>query len=260
VVLASAMAAVCISGGAQGTMTMAVQAPPPTSGTGAFAGGRWLEGTKGHAYSLVEKTTQVRTRSDGTVMTTHVERHEMRDSEGRSHIEIGEVKGGQFKVRTVILIDPVASTSTTLLVDAKTAQVIQFQDSKSLTPEQKAKLPELCANAEAYGKKHPALPSTVEDLQPETILGVYAMGTRRTTIIPARQDGNDRDIHIVEDAWTSPDLKVKMRSVTDDPRIGKTTTEVTELERSAPARELFQIPPDYKVNDPGIGCSLPQRR
>ncbi len=190
--LASAMVAVCISGDAQGTITMAVQAAPPASERWREPAGRRCAGgeSKGHPYSLVEKTTEVRTLSDGKLVTTHRETTSpMRDSEGRERLEIGEVKDGQFEARTVMLIDPVASTSITMLVDAKTAQVIQFQDSKSLTPEQKAKLPELCANAEAYGKKHPALPSTVEYLQPESILGVYAVGTRRTTIIPAGQDG-----------------------------------------------------------------------
>jgi hypothetical protein len=241
VVLASAMAAMGVSAMAQDLGTFIMSGPPPPIGT--------LRAVKGQPFSLVEKTTRVQTLSDGTVMTTHREQHRMRDSDGRTRTEMGTNKDGQFVVQNVSLMDPVTNTLATLFVSGKTAIVTHLKPLKppTLTPEQQAQIAEARAHAEAYRKDHPT--PDHEELQPETIAGVYATGSRFTLIIPAGREGNDRDIHVVSDTWTAPDLKIQMRSTTDDPRTGKLTMEVTELERNEPDPALFQIPPDYKVTE-----------
>ena len=253
VVLASAMAAMCVSGKAQGTIPASIEAPPPPLIMfDGIAGSGPMAGVKGQPYSLVEKTTRVQTLSDGTVMTTHLEKHELRDSEGRTRTEMGTVKDGQFEVQNVFLVDPASRIYVTMFVHGKTAMVTHLPEPKPPTPptpEQQARMAELRAKAQAYRKEHPEQPPNLEDLQPETIAGVYATGRRLTRIIPAGREGNDRDIHVVQDTWTSPDLKIRMRSTMDDPRTGKTTMEVTELERNEPDPALFQIPADYKVTD-----------
>ena len=252
--LVVAVGAMCVSAGAQETSMVAVEAPPPVGMIGGVVGGTPLHGIKGQPYSLVEKTTKVQTLADGTVITTHREKHEMRDSEGRTRTEMGTLKDGQFEVQNVFLMDPVARMNVAMFVNGKTAMVTHFPQApqpKPPTPEQEARMAELRAKAEAYRKEHPALPSAYEDLQPEAIAGVYATGRRHTLVIPAGREGNDRDIHIVSDTWTAPDLKIQMRSTTDDPRMGKLTMEVTEFERNEPDPALFQIPPDYKVTEHG---------
>jgi hypothetical protein len=244
--LAVAIGAICVSGRAQDLGAVLMSAPPPPIGT--------LRAVTGQPYSLVEKTTRVRTLSEGTVMTTHQEQHKMRDSEGRTRDEMGVMKDGQFVVQNVSLMDPVTNTLATMFVNGKTAIVTHLHPMKpptALTPEQEARRAEARAKAEAFLKEHPMPPSNDEDLQSETIAGVYATGKRHTMIITAGREGNDRDIHVVEDTWTSPDLKIRMRSVTDDPRFGKLTMEVTELERNEPDPALFQVPADYKVTNRG---------
>jgi hypothetical protein len=77
---------------------------------GGVVGGGLLRGVKGQPYSLVEKTTRVRMLADGTTMTTHLEQHRMRDSEGRMRTEMGTIKDGQFTVQNVSLMDPVTNT------------------------------------------------------------------------------------------------------------------------------------------------------
>jgi hypothetical protein len=248
--LAVLTGAVCVSGGAQDLgVLLTSPAPPPIGMIGGVVGGGPLMGVKGQPYSLVEKTTQVRTLADGTTMTTHREQHRMRDSEGRTRTEFGTIKDGQFMVQNVSLMDPVAGTFATMFLSGKTAIVTHFPQPKPPTPEQEARAAEFRAKAEAYRKEHPAAPSGFEDLQPETIAGVYATGRRHTLIIPVGREGNDREIHVVEDTWTSPDLKIRMRSTTDDPRLGKITMEVTEMEQNEPDPALFQIPADYKVTE-----------
>lgn len=249
VALAFALTGACVSTRAQTAPTIMIQAPPPVGSMGGVVGSGMLMGVKNQPFSLVEKTTQVRTLADGTVITTHREEHRMRDSEGRVRSESGSEKDGAFELQMVSIMDPVANTTVMMFVQSKTATVTHLRAPQPPTPEQEAKRAELRAKAEAYRKDHPPLPSGYEDLQPETIAGVYATGRHHTLVIPAGREGNDRDIHIVDDTWTSPDLKIRMRSISDDPRFGKTTMEVTSLQQSEPDPALFQIPPGYKVTD-----------
>lgn len=86
IALVVVIAARCISGEAQSASPMTVEAPSPQAGMVVEVGGVLVgpvTGIKGQPYSLVEKTTQVRTLADGTNMTTHDEQRRMRDSEGR---------------------------------------------------------------------------------------------------------------------------------------------------------------------------------
>lgn len=68
-------------------------------------------------------------------------------------------------------------------------------------------------------------------------------------MIPAGKEGNDREIRTVMEVWTSPDLKITVRRTMDDPRTGKSTMVVTDLNRGDPAPLLFQVPAGYKVID-----------
>jgi TonB family protein len=88
-----------------------------------------------------------------------------------------------------------------------------------------------------------------EQLGSDTIAGVYVTGVRATTTIPAGTVGNDRDITVISETWTSPDLKITVRQVTDDPRSGRVTTELTNITRSDPDPALFQAPEGYTVRD-----------
>ena len=94
----------------------------------------------------------------------------------------------------------------------------------------------------------------VEKLGSQTIEGVVAEGTRTTVTIPAGQIGNERDINIVDERWFSPELQVTVRSKHSDPRMGETTYTLTNINRTEPARTLFEVPQDYSVSD------LPQVR
>jgi hypothetical protein len=88
-----------------------------------------------------------------------------------------------------------------------------------------------------------------ESLGKQTIDGVEAEGTRSTVVIPAGQIGNERDIEIVSEEWYSPDLHTVVMSRYNDPRFGETTFRLTNINRGEPARELFEVPGDYKVDD-----------
>jgi hypothetical protein len=90
----------------------------------------------------------------------------------------------------------------------------------------------------------------VESLGTQFMEGVAVEGTRTTLTIPAGQIGNEQPINIVSERWFSPDLKVLVMSRQSDPRFGETTYRLTNITRTEPSPELFEIPADFTVVDP----------
>lgn len=87
-----------------------------------------------------------------------------------------------------------------------------------------------------------------ESLGTKTIDGIPVTGTRSTNTIPAGTIGNDKDLVITHETWYAPDLKLVLQSTQTDPRFGQTTYSLTNIQRSEPDVELFQIPTGYKID------------
>ena len=81
---------------------------------------------------------------------------------------------------------------------------------------------------------------------------MIAKGTRVTTTIPVGKIGNDRPISIVHESWYSPELQTIVLSETKDPLSGDITYKLTNIQRSNPPASLFEVPPDYKVEEGGM--------
>jgi hypothetical protein len=214
------------------------------SGSGVFV----LPAIKGQPYSLVETMTTVQTLADGTTITRVSQSRHMRDSEGRTRMEMGVMKDGALQVTAVRLDDPVSRAAVTLFPRSKTANITRFPEPTPESAQQEARMAELRAKAEANRKEHPA-PPNVEDLGIQTIAGGSAEGKRHTLVIPVGRMGNDREITVVTETWTSPELKIIVGSTTDDPQMGKTTMVVSDLQRAEPDPALFQVPSDYRVTE-----------
>jgi len=88
-----------------------------------------------------------------------------------------------------------------------------------------------------------------ESLGNQTIEGVQAEGTRFTTTIPAGEIGNEQPIEIVSESWFSPELQTVVMTRHSDPRTGETTYRLTNINRSEPARSLFEVPSDYTIQE-----------
>lgn len=103
-----------------------------------------------------------------------------------------------------------------------------------------------------------------ENLGKQIIEGVEAEGTRTTVTIAAGEIGNERPIEIVSERWYSPELQLVVMTRHSDPRTGETTYKLTNINRSEPAKSLFEVPSDYTVKEgPGIGpkiAPLPRRK
>jgi hypothetical protein len=102
---------------------------------------------------------------------------------------------------------------------------------------------------ERRGISTSASSTKTETLDPQIIEGVRAEGTRATSIIPAGQIGNERDITLVSERWYSPDLQVVVMSKQSDPRSGDTVYRLTNVTRNEPLHSMFEVPPDYTVSD-----------
>lgn len=99
----------------------------------------------------------------------------------------------------------------------------------------------------------PDLMPVEEQLNARQIEGVKATGRRLTTTIPAGRIGNDRPIQVVEELWESPDLNMVVLSRFSDPRTGVVEYRLTNINRSEPRADLFQVPSDYTVIESGPG-------
>ncbi len=84
------------------------------------------------------------------------------------------------------------------------------------------------------------------------IEGVEAEGTRTTMTIPAGEIGNERPIEIVSERWYSPELQLVVMTRHSDPRSGETTYKLTNINRTEPAKSLFEVPAGYTIKE---GCS-----
>lgn len=89
-----------------------------------------------------------------------------------------------------------------------------------------------------------------EPLGKRIIEGVEAEGTRSTLSIPAGQIGNDRPLDTVSERWYSNELKTVVMTTRKDPRTGESNYKIANLRRGEPARQLFEVPPDYKIEVP----------
>jgi len=225
--------------------------PAPRLGV-VVGGGLGIGNVRNEPYSLVEKTTTIRTLADGTTMTDLREERKMRDAQGRQRMETGHLQDGQFVADIIHLSDPAARTTTTLDVRTKTARVIRPLEPRQRTPEEEARLAERRGQAQSTPRvrTQPMERPVVEKLSMQNIAGVEAEGTRTTRVIPAGSEGNDREITVVTETWFARELMINMGMTVEDPRTGKTTAEVTQLERNEPDSRLFEIPSDYKVIDP----------
>ena len=103
-----------------------------------------------------------------------------------------------------------------------------------------------------------------EQLGKQNIEGVEAEGTRTTVTIAAGEIGNERPIEIVSERWYSPELQLVVMTRHSDPRTGETTYKLTNINRSEPAKSLFEVPSDYTIKDgPGMGpriAPLPRKK
>jgi hypothetical protein len=236
---------------------------------------------KGKPYSANTSTETVQTLPDGNRIAHRTVSRFYRDSEGRTRREqtFGNVNpedSSPHEVK-VFIEDPVKGTAFVLDPGSKTAD--KMQGIRKLLDERNgeddgAQIMDKSVKDSGAGEQsapgammlkfrdeHSGNPNTTlsqivddkrevvnEDLGTRNIEGVDCNGTRRTITIPAGATGNEKPISIVTETWFAPAIAAVVESTSDDPRYGKTTYQLRNVQLSEPSRSLFEPPTDFKVN------------
>jgi hypothetical protein len=111
-----------------------------------------------------------------------------------------------------------------------------------------------------FYKHHDGAEPKVEKLGTQTVEGVSAEGQKITHTIPAGAVGNEQPIDIVDERWYSPELQTVVMTRHSDPRSGETVFRLTNINRSEPARTLFEVPSDYTVREVPTGVNTFRRK
>jgi hypothetical protein len=240
---------------------------------------RTLEVVKGKPYSADTTTETVQTLADGNRIVHRTVSKFYRDSDGRTRREqtFGNVDPehpSPHEVK-VFVDDPVSGLAFVLDPASKSADKVhrtrQFLDghnaeddgarimikSDSEEGEQSAAGPMLTKFRDEHsGDSNTNLARieddkrdvVKEDLGTRNIEGVDCNGTRTTTTIPAGAIGNEKPISMVRETWYAPAIAAVVESTTEDPRYGKTTYHLTNVQLSEPSRSLFEAPGDFKIS------------
>lgn len=248
------------------------------SGSMSFSPMRFAQmPVQGAPYSGEEIQEQQQTLSDGThINRTNMRRMMYRDSQGRTRVErptmpmIAASSGGPAP-QIVEITDPGQGVQYTLDTEHKIAHRVTLQPFPGRTnPSAQGQPANQAGRAGTLGASLPAPPTVTaaagggvitggsrlaprqinsEKLGPQVFDGILADGQRQTMTIPANSQGNDRDIHVVTETWTSPDLHMVIYRKSSDPRSGDSVMHFKDLSRNEPDPQLFLVPPDYQVVD-----------
>jgi hypothetical protein len=162
------------------------------------------------------------------------------------------LQGQHFEFKT----GPGATASTSVIVAAPVGPPGQPGTRVAPAPEAtefRLRTTEAAASYELRTKTGPEGNEVKEQLGKQIIEGVEAEGTRTTRTIPAGEIGNDRLIEIVTERWYSPELQLLVMSRHSDPRSGETIYKLTNVNRSEPAKSLFEVPAGFTVKEMQMG-------
>jgi hypothetical protein len=212
--------------------------PQTTSGTGYT----------GVPYSATETTTNVLTGTDGVQHTQTSVQLLWRDAQGRTRRESIQHDALGVESRSVIITDPVAGVylKWTVRYDStnKIASIWPLSEAQKITAP--PPLPHLTA---------PDLVPRIigpdcgcERLGLQDINGEYAEGSRTKHTVRATVAGG-QDHVVTNENWISPELRIILRHITDDPVEGVTTTNVIDVVRGDPSSDLFAAPEGYEIRD-----------
>ena len=254
--------------------------PMPPGGDFVFLASEMSFGgklVKGAPYSAEAITESTQTLGDGNRIVNKSTASIYRDSEGRTRREqvlraIGPFANDGAPSQTIHISDPVAAVSYVLDPRAQIARkmppmrfTFQF---KTPPPEGAAVGPDptgpyrIELHSDGVMDKKMAETGVAmglldknnanarkEPLGKQNIGGVEAEGIKVTVTIPAGEIGNEKPIEIVSERWYSPDLQIVVMTRHIDPRFGENIYRLANIDRTEPARSLFEVPAGYRIEE-----------
>lgn len=196
---------------------------------------------------------------DGTVIVKELHIVLARDEQGRFSFETHSILPGNH-MESHAIFDPVSGHQMQWGTLSKVVMDFPLQPKNHVTvsalPAARDASSTLPSDEKSVAK---------EDLGSKTISGIPVVGTRTTITIAAGNIGNDKEIVIRHEQWTSPDLQLIVAESDDNP-FGETRTyQITSFARSNPPESLFQAPANLPLRSrtmppttlPSIGMAPP---
>ena len=225
-------------------------------GPGGFGGrGMGVPGfgrvVTGAPYSGTEVLTIQEKFADGNSVNTTTSTPRARDSQGRTYVDetiTPAAASGKAPYSRITITDPVAGYRYEL----NSSTMIALQSRMPKPPPAPTSTP-----------TPPTLPSTttrpngatvtVSSLGTATVNGVLATGTQTTEVIPAGAIGNAQAITITRTAWVDTALSLPVEIKSNDPRVGTSDMELTNISTGEPSASLFIVPAGYTIDKVGPG-------
>jgi hypothetical protein len=193
----------------------------------------------GKPYSATQVTHVVQSLANGAHIDRTATSLVYQDEQGRFRTEMLD---GQ---RRIIIQDMSALVTYSIDPEHKTARKLPLGPLGVAAAQRTAGDVSPVEEARAMARRSPN--HQVEDLGSQSIDGVAALGVRVTTTIPVGAIGNDQELKSVTERWYSNDIHALVKTVTNDPRSGVYTYELTNIVRAAPDPALFQVPAGFTV-------------
>jgi hypothetical protein len=203
-------------------------------------------------YSAKRCFTETKKLANGTMGHSEYSGSIARDSQGRTYtaderrVTYFDDKTKKNALGTEVLYridDPVAKSETRWDTTSKTVKVIRASRTQ---PDDACK--DECFNASVEAFLNPP-GDTVEKLGEKTVNAFVVEGTRSSYTIPAGKDHNDQPIVVTRESWYSPELKVVILVISDDPRSGSTKDELLDIVLGEPDVTQYRPPASYEVRE-----------
>lgn len=214
---------------------MPPEAPPPPTvmflGAEMRFGDKLVKNAPFSAETVMENTRRL---FDGSTVTAQNKGAIYRDSAGRTRREqpletIGGFSLGGEAQKLIFITDANEGIQYFLDSNRKTARRIPLNGNRAPQPPAESD----AAKTESLGAKN--------------LEGVSVEGTRTTIEIPAGKLGNDKSLQVVTERWYSSELQTIVMTRHLDPLSGEQIFRLTNIRRTEPARELFDVPSDYRI-------------
>lgn len=215
-----------------------------------------LQLVTGNPISATGKIIMKQTLADGTLLNNSFDFSYWRDASGRQRTEYCiQFPGSDHKSRMVSVVDLEHRTMMDWIADSPSQMaakgIITLRPNIQAPPKPPDRLP-VAQNSgivKLFMEASRDTQTQLEKLPAGRIAGWYVEGERTTRMLPAGSIGNDHDLQIVSEVWTSPELKIFLRRSMNDPRTGIEIVEMTNVDRAEPASDLFMPPAGYTIHE-----------
>ncbi len=205
----------------------------------------------------------VESKSNGIKIVSEYHGIAARDSQGRvfreqlasPQVPDADGRGAAFNAHAVSVVDPLTKIETKW--DDLSKVAYQSAPTQFSTIRQPLDRCEMDQTGYTAARNYPNDKNQrSESLGERVIQGILTRGCRVYTLIPAGSNNDKSSFTIIDESWTSPELRVVLLHIRRNPNGEDEITQLDNITRREPDAAIFQPPPDYRVLDPK-GKDLP---